>query len=140
MDIQLNGDTLTIPPGTTVTALLAAQGLAGRRVAVEVKGVGNFQQLTDTLKNLGMEVVSSSAEYALITGWFPVARLTELAAVPQAVSATLDARISASIRFWTWTDANQIRFSADQFAWPSTSLRASPPSQDGLTSRSGSGR
>ncbi len=38
MDIQLNGDTLTIPPGTTVTALLAAQGLAGRRVAVEVNG------------------------------------------------------------------------------------------------------
>ena len=38
MDIQLNGDTLTIPPGTTVTALLAAQNLGGRRVAVEING------------------------------------------------------------------------------------------------------
>lgn len=38
MDIQLNGDTLAIASDTTITALLAAQGLADRRVAVEVNG------------------------------------------------------------------------------------------------------
>ena len=39
MDIQLNGDALSLPgPDATVASLLAAQGLAERRVAVEVNG------------------------------------------------------------------------------------------------------
>ncbi len=38
MEIVLNGDTLTIQDGATVASLLDSQGLAGRRVAVEVNG------------------------------------------------------------------------------------------------------
>lgn len=38
MDIQLNGETLAIEPASTIAALLAHQGLTGRRVAVEVNG------------------------------------------------------------------------------------------------------
>ncbi len=38
MDIQLNGDALTVAEGTTVQALLERQGLGERRVAVEVNG------------------------------------------------------------------------------------------------------
>ncbi|MGJ4728938.1 sulfur carrier protein ThiS [Luteimonas sp. SDU101] len=38
MDIQLNGDTLSVADTSTVLALLEQQGLAGRRVAVEVNG------------------------------------------------------------------------------------------------------
>lgn len=36
MDIMLNGDALTIADDSTVAALLATQGLAERRVAVEI--------------------------------------------------------------------------------------------------------
>ncbi|WP_394001278.1 sulfur carrier protein ThiS [Luteimonas sp. WGS1318] len=51
MDIQLNGDTLAIASDTTITALLAAQGLADRRVAVEVNGeiVSRGQHATHVL-------------------------------------------------------------------------------------------
>ncbi|MFZ7095761.1 sulfur carrier protein ThiS [Luteimonas dalianensis] len=38
MEIVLNGDSLTIQDGATVAGLLDSQGLAGRRVAVEVNG------------------------------------------------------------------------------------------------------
>jgi sulfur carrier protein len=39
MDIVLNGEPRTLDhPGTTIAALLAAEGLAERRVAVEVTG------------------------------------------------------------------------------------------------------
>lgn len=39
MDILLNGDPVSLPdPATTIAALLAAQGLAERRVAVEING------------------------------------------------------------------------------------------------------
>lgn len=38
MDIQLNGDALSVADTSTVLALLEQQGLAGRRVAVEVNG------------------------------------------------------------------------------------------------------
>lgn len=38
MDILLNGDTVRVETGTSVSSLLAAQGLADRRVAVEVNG------------------------------------------------------------------------------------------------------
>ncbi|MGJ4804001.1 sulfur carrier protein ThiS [Luteimonas sp. SDU82] len=38
MDIQLNGDALSVADTSTVLALLERQGLAGRRVAVEVNG------------------------------------------------------------------------------------------------------
>ncbi|HET6396623.1 MAG TPA: sulfur carrier protein ThiS [Pseudoxanthomonas sp.] len=38
MDIALNGEPRTLTPGTTVAALLEAEGLGGRRVAVEVNG------------------------------------------------------------------------------------------------------
>ena len=38
MDIQLNGDALSVADTTTVLSLLEQQGLAGRRVAVEVNG------------------------------------------------------------------------------------------------------
>lgn len=38
MDIQLNGETRQIPHSTTLAALLAGEGLAERRVAVEVNG------------------------------------------------------------------------------------------------------
>ncbi len=39
MDILLNGDPISLPgPSSTVAALLASQGLAERRVAVEVNG------------------------------------------------------------------------------------------------------
>jgi sulfur carrier protein len=38
MDIQLNGDALTVADNTTVLSLLEQQGLGGRRVAVEVNG------------------------------------------------------------------------------------------------------
>lgn len=38
MDIQLNGEARQFPASLTVAALLAAEGLAERRVAVEVNG------------------------------------------------------------------------------------------------------
>jgi len=38
MDIQLNGEPLSLADASTVQALLERQGLAGRRVAVEVNG------------------------------------------------------------------------------------------------------
>lgn len=38
MDIQLNGEPLTLPVACTLADLLAAQGLVERRVAVEVNG------------------------------------------------------------------------------------------------------
>lgn len=38
MDIQLNGDALSVSDGTTVRALVEQQALGARRVAVEVNG------------------------------------------------------------------------------------------------------
>ena len=38
MHIQLNGEARDRAPGTTIAALLQAEGLAERRVAVEVNG------------------------------------------------------------------------------------------------------
>ena len=38
MNIELNGEPLRLDPGTTIAALLALQGLAERRVAVEING------------------------------------------------------------------------------------------------------
>ena len=38
MQIQLNGETRQTPPETTIATLLTAEGLAGRRVAIEVNG------------------------------------------------------------------------------------------------------
>lgn len=39
MDILLNGDPVSLPdPAATIAALLATQGLAERRVAVEING------------------------------------------------------------------------------------------------------
>ena len=38
MDIRLNGDALALPAPCTIAEQLAAQGLAERRVAVEVNG------------------------------------------------------------------------------------------------------
>ncbi|MDH5822836.1 sulfur carrier protein ThiS [Luteimonas sp. RD2P54] len=38
MDIILNGDPLALPGPCTIAELLQAQGLGGRRVAVEVNG------------------------------------------------------------------------------------------------------
>jgi sulfur carrier protein len=38
MDIRLNGDALALPAPCTLAELLVAQGLAERRVAVEVNG------------------------------------------------------------------------------------------------------
>ncbi|HYG04860.1 MAG TPA: sulfur carrier protein ThiS [Stenotrophomonas sp.] len=38
MDIQLNGQARRIAPDTTLAALLGSEGLAERRVAVEVNG------------------------------------------------------------------------------------------------------
>jgi sulfur carrier protein len=38
MHIRLNGEPLALPVPCTLTELLAAQGLTGRRVAVEVNG------------------------------------------------------------------------------------------------------
>ena len=38
MDITLNGEPRTLDPDTTVIALLQAEGLGERRVAVEVNG------------------------------------------------------------------------------------------------------
>lgn len=38
MDIRLNGEDLAIDTGSTIAALLTQQGLADRRVAVEING------------------------------------------------------------------------------------------------------
>ena len=38
MDIQLNGEARDCAPGTTIATLLQSEGLAERRVAVEVNG------------------------------------------------------------------------------------------------------
>ena len=38
MNIRLNGEDLAIDTGSTIAALLTQQGLAGRRVAVEING------------------------------------------------------------------------------------------------------
>ena len=38
MDIQLNGEPVAVPDHTTLAALLEAQQLARRRVAVEING------------------------------------------------------------------------------------------------------
>ena len=38
MDITLNGEPRQLAASTTITSLLEAEGLAGRRVAVEVNG------------------------------------------------------------------------------------------------------
>lgn len=39
MQIQLNGQSRELPAGSTVATLLEAEGLATRRVAVEVNGM-----------------------------------------------------------------------------------------------------
>ena len=39
MDIVLNGEPRSVAAGITLAALLEAEGLAGRRVAVEVNGM-----------------------------------------------------------------------------------------------------
>ncbi|HXH00793.1 MAG TPA: sulfur carrier protein ThiS [Xanthomonadaceae bacterium] len=39
MDILLNGCAYRVVSGSSIAALLAAEGLAGRRVAIEVNGV-----------------------------------------------------------------------------------------------------
>ena len=38
MDIQLNGEARACAPGTTIATLLQSEGLAERRVAVEING------------------------------------------------------------------------------------------------------
>jgi len=38
MEIELNGDTLSVADGITISALIEDRGLGGRRVAVEVNG------------------------------------------------------------------------------------------------------
>lgn len=38
MHVTLNGENRPLPPGATIATLLDAEGLAGRRVAVEVNG------------------------------------------------------------------------------------------------------
>ncbi|MBS0217644.1 MAG: sulfur carrier protein ThiS [Proteobacteria bacterium] len=38
MDIQLNGEARACAPGTTIATLLQLEGLAERRVAVEING------------------------------------------------------------------------------------------------------
>ena len=38
MDIQLNGESRMCAPGTTIATLLQSEGLAERRVAVEING------------------------------------------------------------------------------------------------------
>lgn len=38
MEIQLNGEPRQLPDGTTLSGLLEAESLAGKRVAVEVNG------------------------------------------------------------------------------------------------------
>ena len=38
MDIQLNGESRTLPDAATLADLLTTEGLAGRRIAVEVNG------------------------------------------------------------------------------------------------------
>lgn len=38
MDIQLNGEARTCAPDTTIATLLQSEGLAERRVAVEING------------------------------------------------------------------------------------------------------
>ncbi|MEF3082710.1 sulfur carrier protein ThiS [Luteimonas sp. SMYT11W] len=38
MNIRLNGEDLALDTGSTIAALLIQQGLAGRRVAVEING------------------------------------------------------------------------------------------------------
>ena len=38
MNIRLNGEDLALDTGSTIAALLTQQGLAGRRVAVEING------------------------------------------------------------------------------------------------------
>jgi sulfur carrier protein len=38
LDLHLNGEARQTSPGTTIAALLASEGLAERRVAVEVNG------------------------------------------------------------------------------------------------------
>ena len=38
MDISLNGKPLTLPDDCTLAGLLERQGMAGRRVAIEVNG------------------------------------------------------------------------------------------------------
>ncbi len=51
MDIQLNGQTRPLPPGSTIATLLLQEGLAERRVAVEVNGdiVPRSQHATQAL-------------------------------------------------------------------------------------------
>jgi sulfur carrier protein len=36
MQIQVNGDTMTVPSGATIVALIEQMALAGKRLAVEV--------------------------------------------------------------------------------------------------------
>ncbi len=38
MDIQLNGESRTLPDAATLADLLTTEGLTGRRIAVEVNG------------------------------------------------------------------------------------------------------
>jgi sulfur carrier protein len=48
MDIQLNGERRTLAPGASIADLLSVEGLAGRRVAVEVNGAIVPRGLHDT--------------------------------------------------------------------------------------------
>ncbi len=60
MNIRLNGESLTMSAGSTISDLLAAQDLAGKRIAVECNGeiVPRSQHANHTLQpNDAIEVV-----------------------------------------------------------------------------------
>ena len=62
--------------------------IQGASVAVAVKGNGAVATLSSSLAKLGMQVTASSATYAEVDGYLPIAQLPAAVALPGAVSVS----------------------------------------------------
>jgi hypothetical protein len=62
--------------------------IQGATVAIAVKGRGDYGALSSSLNDLGMQVTASSATYAEVDGYLPIAQLPAVAALPQTLSAS----------------------------------------------------
>lgn len=64
----------------------------GAAVRIIVLGRGNYNALCNSLRGLGMQVTSASANPSLVEGYAPISSLPAIAALPQAASARALAR------------------------------------------------
>jgi hypothetical protein len=58
----------------------------GNSVGVDIRGTGTFSSFLTSVRNLGVTVTTSSAAYATVEGYVPIAQLPTLAALPQTLA------------------------------------------------------